>query len=48
MKQTTFSTAYGTKNETKPIAYPKNALELNMRSPWTVLQILLMSAVICI
>ena len=27
---------------------PKGASKINMRSPWTVLQILLISAVICI
>ena len=41
LKQT-FSTA---KNETKPIADPKSTSKINMRSFWTVFQILLMSAV---
>ena len=48
VKLTTFSTAQGTKNQIKPIADPKSTLKINMRSRWTVFQILLMSAVICI
>ena len=48
VKLTTFSTAYGTKNQIKPIADPKSTLKINMGSPQTVLQILFMSAVICI
>ena len=31
MKQTTFYTAQGTKNETKPIADPKITPKINMR-----------------
>ena len=45
VKLTTFSTA---KNETKLIADLKSTSKINMRSRWTVFQILLMSAVICI
>ena len=48
VKQTTFSTAYWTKNETKPIHNPKITLKINMRSLERVLEILLMSAVIYI
>ena len=43
-----FSTAQNTKIETKPIADPKSTWKINIRLPWTVFQILLMSAVICI
>ena len=48
MKLTTFSTALGTKNYIKPIADPKSTLKINTRSRGTVLQMLLMSVVICI
>ena len=48
VKLTTFSTAQGTKNETKLVADPKSTSKINMWSPRTVFQILHMSAVICI
>ena len=48
VKLTTFSAAQGTKNETKLIVDLKSKSKINMRSPRTVFQILLMSAVICI
>ena len=48
VKLKTFSTSYRTKNETKLIADSKSTSTINMRSPRTVSQILLMSAVICI
>ena len=44
-KLTTFSTAQGTKNETKLIADPKSTSKINVRSRWTVFKILLMPAV---
>ena len=46
VKLTTTPTAYETKNEAKPIADPKRTSKINMRSRWTVFQILPMSAVI--
>ena len=48
VKLPTFSTAQGTQNQIKPIADTKSKLKINMRSRWTVFQILLLSAVIFI
>ena len=48
LKLTTLFAAKETKNDTKPINDSESSLKIKVRSHWTVFQILLLSAVICI